>query len=635
MAIGNVDSILSKLRLMPDPQLQQFAAMHKNDPFLLPLAIQEDTARKQMRMAAQAQAMGQEPPKVVDQAVAAIGQMPQPQMPQGGPMPPQGGPMPPQGGPRPPMPPQGAGPQGPAGLPTLQAPNVAKMADGGIAGYPDEDEVPRYNGATGSLTNTDPAVEFYSSQMRPQDDALSEMHRQTYAFEAARVGAEQELAVVEAQLQKYGSRQRQQDPEGFAKLVAARNALMQQRDAAAKQFKQQSRLLVPQDESERAYKNPRARTAEEAAIFSNLYATPPQGPMMPVPDVQVAGAPAAAAAPPGAAPRPVPGPGAVTRPAAAAPAATAPTAPAMAPPTVAGAKETAAQFLDRSAIERQSQQYLKEEEAAITQARMRREAAAANQGKAYAGLEALLKKEEEGSKGQLDQAKAFALIDAGLAMAAGRSPNALQNIAEGLGVGSKRYQGAISDFNKAAKERQKAMADIENARRAEARDDAKAQSLFEERADERMANARKFGIDAIMGAGIKSAEIAARIYDTQITQAGAAQRTQMELTGRAAEGAADRATRLQIANIQAAARSDPQSKEAIAVARVQAAINGSPMLKALAEKAKFDPSAAAQYAAEEERLYLRNAPELLIGQMAPGAQSSARSAADAILQKTP
>lgn len=229
----------------------------------------------------------------------------------------------------------------------------------------------------------------------------------------------------------------------------------------------------------------------------------------------------------------------------------------MAPPTVAGAKETAAQFLDRSAIERQSQQYLKDEEAAINQARMRREAAAANQGKAYAGLEALLKKEEEGAKGQLDQAKAFALIDAGLAMAAGRSPNALQNIADGLGVGSKRYQGAISDFNKAAKERQKAMADIENARRAEARDDAKAQLLFEDRADERMANARKFGIDAIMGAGIKSAEIAARIYDTQITQAGAAQRTQMELESREREGAAGRLTQLQLANISAGTKDSP------------------------------------------------------------------------------
>lgn len=565
MAIPNLNQLTSQLRMLPDPALRQAAMMYKNDPYILPMIISEDTARKQMRMVAQSQIMGGEPPKVVDQAVASIGQQP--------------------------MMPQGAGPA-PAGLPTLRT-GMANMADGGIAGYPDENEVgmaeggvARYNGATGSVTS---------------------------ALEQAQVPVMQNLQSLQAQLgqaeQMLAAAAKSGDPQSLNYYAQAVQALRTQLATVAEQ-------------------NFGNRAAE---VMSGLSAAPTRQGKTGIADIDVG--PSMAPAAPAAAPRP--GPGAVTRPAAAAPAATAPTAPAMAPPTVAGAKETAAQFLDRSAIERQSQQYLKDEEAAINQARMRREAAAANQGKAYAGLEALLKKEEEGSKGQLDQAKAFALIDAGLAMAAGRSPNALQNIAEGLGVGSKRYQGAISDFNKAAKERQKAMADIENARRAEARDDAKAQSLFEERADERMANARKFGIDAIMGAGIKSAEIAARIYDTQITQAGAAQRTQMELTGRAAEGAADRATRLQIANIQAAARSDPQSKEAIAVARVQAAINGSPMLKALAEKAKFDPSAAAQYAAEEERLYLRNAPELLIGQMAPGAQSSARSAADAILQKTP
>jgi len=631
MAIGNVDSILSKLRLMPDPQLQQFAAMHKNDPFLLPLAIQEDTARKQMRASAQAQAMGGEQPKVVDQAIASIGQMPQPQMPPQGP----GGPMPPQGA--------GPAPGGPGGIAALQAPNMAKMADGGIAGYPDEDEigmaeggVARYNGATGSLTNTDPAVEFYSSQMRPQDDALSEMHRQTYAFEAARMGAEQELAAVEAQLQKYGSRQRQQDPEGFAKLVAARNALMQQRDAAAKQFKQQSRLLVPQDEGERAYKNPKARTAEEATIFNNLYATPPQGPMMPVPNVQVAGEPAAAAAPPGAAPRPGPGPG--PRPVAGnRPAGPAPAAPMMAMerPTPEAAKLTAAQFLDSQGLERKLSENQAAEEKRIAEELARAKAALKRDDKAGAGLEALLKKEESGAAKEMEQSKAFAIINAGLAMMAGGSPNALQNIAQGAMVGTKQYQEALKDFSKAAKERQKAFASIEEARRAEARDDAKTMLAAENRASDAMAAARRFAVQGSMELGVKSAEMAGKAFDSAMTQYGADRRTQMELGSREREGAAGRSTQLQIANIQAAARSDPQSKEALAVARVQAAINGSPMLKALAEKAKFDPSAAAQYAAEEERLYLRNAPELLLGQTAPGAQSSARSAADAILQKTP
>lgn len=161
MEFGNIASILSTLRQLPDPQLQQFAAMHKNDPFLLPLAIQEDTARKQMRMAAQARAMGAEQPKVNDAAVASIGQVPQGA---GGP---QGGPMPPQRGPQINMPPQA---QRLAGLPTLPTPNMARMADGGIAGYPDEEEVvgmaeggvARYNGQDESRVRQD--VQFARDQ---------------------------------------------------------------------------------------------------------------------------------------------------------------------------------------------------------------------------------------------------------------------------------------------------------------------------------------------------------------------------------------------------------------------------------------------------------------------------------------
>lgn len=536
MAIPNVNQLTSQLRMLPDPALRQAAMMYKNDPYILPMIISEDTARKQMRMVAQSQIMGQEPPKVVDQAVAAIGQMPQPQMPQpqmppqgpGGPMP-QGGPMPPQGGPRPPMPPQGAGPApgGPGGIAALQAPNMQRMADGGIAGYPDEDEivgmaeggVARYNGATGSVTS---------------------------ALEQAQMPVMQNLQSLQAQLgqaeQMLAAAAKSGDPQSLKYYAQAVQAL-----------RTQLATVAEQNFGNRATEVMSGLSAAPAAVPTRQGKTG-------IADIDVGPSMAPAAAAPAAAPRP--GPGAATRPVAAAPAA--PAAPAaaapsaaMAPPTVAGAKETAAQFLDRQEIERQSQQYLKDEESAVNQARMRREAALANRGQAYTGLEALLKKEEEGSKGQLEQSKAFAIINAGLAMMAGSSPNALKNIAEGAMVGTKQYQGAISDFNKAAKERQKALADIEQARRAEDRADTDAQLKFEERADERMANARKFGVDALMGAGIKNAEIATKIYDTQVTQAGQDRRTQMEITGRAAEGEKTRQTQVQIANIQAGTRDSP------------------------------------------------------------------------------
>jgi hypothetical protein len=74
-----------------------------------------------------------------------------------------------------------------------------------------------------------------------------------------------------------------------------------------------------------------------------------------------------------------------------------------------------------------------------------------------------------------------------LAMAAGESPNAATNIAKGAMVGLGDYGDALKEFKKAAKERNKAMADIENARRAEAKGDFKDQRTFEDRAAERIA----------------------------------------------------------------------------------------------------------------------------------------------------
>jgi hypothetical protein len=84
---------------MSDQQLQQYAAMHKNDPYILPMAIAESNARKQMRSA---QSMGQQQPqqKVADASIA--GMLPEDQ-----------------------------------GIGALPAQNIQNMADGGIAGYSD------------------------------------------------------------------------------------------------------------------------------------------------------------------------------------------------------------------------------------------------------------------------------------------------------------------------------------------------------------------------------------------------------------------------------------------------------------------------------------------------------------------
>lgn len=108
MAIPNVNQITSTLRTMGDRQLQQYAAMHKNDPYILPMAIAESTARKQMRAQAQAKNMGQPQSKIVDQEIAQMT------------APTQGGQLPEN-----------------QGIAQLPAPNIQNMAGGGIVAFAD------------------------------------------------------------------------------------------------------------------------------------------------------------------------------------------------------------------------------------------------------------------------------------------------------------------------------------------------------------------------------------------------------------------------------------------------------------------------------------------------------------------
>jgi len=110
MAIDQRD-ITSQLRMMDDRALQQYAAMHKSDPYVFPLAFQESQNRQKIRMSGQAQMAGQEMPKVNDAALMAMSPQAAPQQ----------------------------APQG-QGISNLPAPNMQRMADGGIAGYEDDEE---------------------------------------------------------------------------------------------------------------------------------------------------------------------------------------------------------------------------------------------------------------------------------------------------------------------------------------------------------------------------------------------------------------------------------------------------------------------------------------------------------------
>jgi hypothetical protein len=108
--MGEFASLTERLALMPDPALQQFAQMHKEDPFTLALAVSESNRRRKMRTAQQGVAGMQPQPPVADQEIA---QMAAPAMPEN------------------------------VGIGALSAPTLAGMPAGGIAG---EDEAPAMAG---------------------------------------------------------------------------------------------------------------------------------------------------------------------------------------------------------------------------------------------------------------------------------------------------------------------------------------------------------------------------------------------------------------------------------------------------------------------------------------------------------
>ena len=99
--MGEFTSISDSLALMADPALQQFAQMHKDDPFSLALAVSESNRRKKLRAAQQGVAGMQQQPPVADQEIA---QMNAPVMPES------------------------------VGIGALPAPSMAGMPMGGITG---------------------------------------------------------------------------------------------------------------------------------------------------------------------------------------------------------------------------------------------------------------------------------------------------------------------------------------------------------------------------------------------------------------------------------------------------------------------------------------------------------------------
>lgn len=411
----DVNKITSTLAKLPDAQLQQYAQMHKADPYIMALAMTESNRRKELRSAGQGAQGMQEMPKVVDQAVAEMA--PQ-QLPED------------------------------MGIGQLPAGDM-NFAGGGIVAFADGGDVERYNGTQGSLTGE---------------------ARSPFAF----------LNPADILGGLYGGARRifseGIDAEAAAKRRAAEELLAQENISGMDR-----RFMAPRGVATL----PMAANAQPAVLPTASDAAPT--------------------------------------------AATGKKAPSAAPAAGGKPASTALGFRE---------QYLKDLEgmgpgkAQTLEELLAERTALMPKDKAFAGLEAALSKEAEGVEGEKKDALWMAVTQAGLAAAAGGSPYALKNIAEGFGTGLAGYKESLKEFKKADKERQKAMADIEQARRAEARGDVDAALSLREKSQDRMDkfNDRKAaGLAAITGSEISAAASKYAADSSAATARATANRTPAEI----------------------------------------------------------------------------------------------------------
>jgi len=137
------------------------------------------------------------------------------------------------------------------------------------------------------------------------------------------------------------------------------------------------------------------------------------------------------------------------------------------------------------------------------------------QGKAFETYEQSLKKEAEQAGLDKDQAKYMAMLKAGLAMMAGTSRHALENIGKGALAGAADYQEAYKELRKAERERTKEFALIEQARRAEEKGELDLSRQLRIRAADAENKNNQFGANAVMQATGADRDTALNIWGTQ------------------------------------------------------------------------------------------------------------------------
>ncbi len=463
----DVNQITTTLRGLPDQALQKYAMMHKGDPYILSLAVSESNQRKQLRAAGQGQAGAMPQPKVADAAIAGMAQQ---QLPEN---------------------------QGIAQIPT---PNMQNMADGGIAGY-DEDvgmadggmfnfaqaggpvmsmagggHIPRYQGVPkamggdGSLVSSNPMFNIpgmTAVQPRAEFTQAGSPENQTM-FErfSGYMGEKKKQATLSEIAYRIHSGIATEDEKAFYQAEMTKKPGQKQM-GAPKDVVNPDDVLIANEKAGRF-----KQTADKAPADK-----PPVPPTVNLPTSYKTSK-----------------------------------APTIDDATALGEKfsNTKERTLD---IKRQVLQEQVDADRAKENSIEALKAFNEKQGPAFAGYEKLLKKEELQDATDKEKAGLTALFKGFLAIAAGESPNAATNIAKGSMAGLEEYSGAMKEFKKSAKERNKEMQNIENARRAEERGDFKEVRMYEDKAETARQASARFGIAAISDITNTGAKISADLYN--------------------------------------------------------------------------------------------------------------------------
>jgi hypothetical protein len=370
--------------LQPDSALQDYARMHKNNPYIVSLAKSESDRRKALRLATQGQ-VGQQP-TVADQEIAGMSPAPVvAQLPEN----------------------QGIG--------QLAAPNIQRMADGGIAGYDDEEGMAQ-GGMFDFAQRSEPVLRMSGGGHIPRYNEQGLVRQPNESF------AEFRRRVFEAELQA----ERDRNAKEKELKEAERLQLLANR--------KENKMVPPSPFFDRT---PLAVAGETSAPVAPAFPVSQKTPAVaPVASAPAANIPSSPQVPP-------------EKPAA--PAAPAAPRPQTSMGGAQGIKGMYEQFAGKdneretelNQIQERVRQQGEAETSSAQQQLNRLKADLAAQGEYGKDRETKLKGKEERIAKEEGQAGGLALLEAGLAMMAGGSANAFANIGQGAMAGTAAYRKSM------------------------------------------------------------------------------------------------------------------------------------------------------------------------------------------------